>query len=105
VVCVVASWIVLRIVAHSARRWSQKNVPALAVEQGRAEGEIKKDLKFMRFWPLAWISLTNLLLILTFLFASIFSYRLIVLAATWAMISVVSAMVDLILSRFRGTEE
>ena len=80
-----ACWAILRASARSAASWSTANQRVLAVETGRPEAEIEQEIGAMKYWPIGWISLNQLLFLMIFLLAAVFSYRLALIPAVWVL--------------------
>jgi len=102
--CVVACWTVLYKSAQRARDQALAHLPQLAAELQAEAPALKTRLERMRFWPLAWLSLTAASVIMGFLLLSVFSYRLLLLPVVGAA-AIVTARVVAFFARQLGSTD
>lgn len=75
-VSLAASWLFLGQAARSARRRSLEHLPALAREHRTTTGKMRPRLEAMEFWPVGWLKINQLLVLLASFAMAILSYRL-----------------------------
>jgi hypothetical protein len=98
-IALLASWQLLRATAAEGRQHAQKNAESLAKENNTTADEIKKRLKRMQFWPVGWIRESELLIWMLVLFASLFSYRIVLIPVLILAARVFDVAIKLIFRR------
>ena len=93
-----ACWAILRASARTAGAWSLGHAAALAKETGQSRPKVEKEIREMKYWPIGWISLNQLLLLMVFLLAAVFSYRLALLAGVWILLKALRAIPSMVSS-------
>jgi hypothetical protein len=76
VAAVGVSWGLLRSTARTARDGALANSAALAAELGVTNRVLRGRLKAMEFWPIGWLRLNQLVLLVVSLMLALASYRL-----------------------------
>lgn len=107
-VCVVAigaSWLLLRRAAMQARDFSLAHLEALARETGQTVEGARASLKRMKFWPVGWMQLNELLLLMLILMLCMVSYRLILAPVVWLVGVVLGQFWQTVKRRFGRTAE
>jgi len=95
VVVVGMSWGLLRSAAHAARENSLAHVRVLAQESGLSEKTVRRHLQEMDFWPIGWLKLNQLIILMIGSIAAIMSYRLLLLPVGWLALQGAQQIVQL----------
>ena len=93
-VCALGTWYGLNVVARDAGKWSREHIAIVTDELNRPAGEVEQELREMDVWPIGWISLNELLMLLLFLLIAIFSYRLTILGGAWLAVKAINTIWD-----------
>jgi hypothetical protein len=96
IVTVTASWAVLSNVAKAGQQLAQDNAGALAAELGMDEEQVEDRLNDMKRWPVGWINLNQLLVVLGAMILAFFSYRVGLLIVIYMLARLAIAIAGLV---------
>ncbi|MBL8552624.1 MAG: hypothetical protein JNJ73_21735 [Hyphomonadaceae bacterium] len=98
-IALLASWWLLRATAAEGRRQAQRSADVIARDTALPVETIRARLRKMQFWPVGWISEVWLLTLMLVLFASLFSYRIVLIPVVYLIVRAIDASWKAIFSR------
>jgi hypothetical protein len=87
---VFGSWWMLRVTARKSRQTALEHIDKVAPAAGLTAQEFKERVRKMKIWPIGWIDQWPLFGLLIFMFASLVSYRLMLIPIVYAVLFTVS---------------
>ena len=90
---VVLCCILLRQHAGISKKFSLKHIRLLHAETKMKPHEIEESFDEMKVWPVGWMKQNEVIFLMVVLFASLFSYRLILLPLIYILLKAVVALV------------